>query len=141
MISLLQSPDLMAEAQIDFPLSLHGSVAIMFLPSLPIYVLHCSTLYRIVPMFQGASVFREFVLNLESIAPRNVFLRYCNAVLPYCLTVTPCSLLRPPPPPPPPYCIGLFYLHYMPPPPPPPARAGYCSTAVLARVRVLQVLV
>ena len=56
----------------------------------------------------------------------------------YCLAVTPCSLLRPPPsifgrn-----YCIGLFYLHYTP-LPRWPLEPDY-GTAVLARVRVLQV--
>ena len=54
--------------------------------------------------------------------------------VPYCLAVTPYSLICPPPPPPISWqtsCIGLFYLHYMPPPPTPrAAQAGlrYCSS-------------
>ena len=51
--------------------------------------------------------------------------------VPYCLAVTPCSLLRPRPPifgrn----YCKGLFYLHYTPPPPRGPLEP-VCRTAVL----------
>ena len=71
-----------------------------------------------------------------SIYLTNLPLHYIT--VPYCLAVTPCSLLRPPPIFGRNYCKGLFYLHYTPPPPPRAARAGlpYCSSA---RVRVLQV--
>ena len=57
-------------------------------------------------------------------------------LIPYCLTVTPCSLLRPPP-----YfraklLYRVFYLHYTPPPPPLATRAGlrYCSSCTCTRV-------
>ena len=54
-----------------------------------------------------------------------------GVMIPYCLAVMPCSLLRPPPPPIfwQNYCIGLFYLHCTPPPPPRgPLELRYCSS-------------
>ena len=46
----------------------------------------------------------------------DIILYYQELLVPYCLAVTPCSLLRPPPIFGRNYCKGLFYLHYTPPP-------------------------
>ena len=60
--------------------------------------------------------------------------------IPYCLAVTPCSLLRPPPIFGRNYCLGYSTLHYT--PPLQAARAGlrYCSSCTCTRVASVEEL-
>ena len=93
--------------------------------------------------FEGVNCIIGASLSEPHIDDTSGHLQYC---IPYCLAVTPCSLLRPPPPPlyfRANYCIGLFYLHYTPPPPPPRATRAclwYCSSYTCTRVASVEEL-